>query len=1118
MGPITKKKRDKNCIRHNPYFRATLNSKERSFNEKENKRFKNENKSVIRKILSVFNWTYTSIFGKTNSNELSMASYENLSKQPFSEYSGKNEEESMLSESLAPHLLGYTPQAVRIRKHYLKDIHDQDEFKKQKALIKPIMIEKQEQSPTTIIPLLNKSDSQKHDSFSQNIHTALEKSQKHNIEKNNLNAKPVEFLTHLSYSKPMEDRKMLGKRNSVSNNHLAFDCIQWPRNSSTGILTAWREICRQQEILLKNKMTELQFCKSTSMSMKENMPIKNPVTNVHTKSLDTKLDNIAPDLSEKEKGNIIQIQERKKNSYNRFNNLQNNFICNTHNLQTNNIENLKHLKENNLKQRKLSENYKVFNSTNINVETKHKRNRTYNFPAKDIKNTFVQKEGSNHQLIDFTTNDPETQMLEDKSILNHNIRENENLKNIRKKNSFKPNMKLNTQEGISESSNQSFSVNNHHKRKKSGYFSALEEDLEEIFGPYDIDEDMPLFKKRKEKDEPTNNIQKRSSDYRQPYFQPRTPLLKESMNVDTPKISTPPFNIDSSEKSNLSLSFKTKQIFIDKNDNDKDSKLDLNKQSNNYISFTEESKSNEKLKTSQTQESISIPSNQPFTFDIDSQKNTNSSNRKKVEPLITSSPESSFAKIKELKQQNTTSSDSELPIFTFNSKTDKTSDVSQIDISEQTTDSEKTTTIFSENTDAFHQSQDIVKDKTWALTKPTTDTIMEIGTSEKKKPELQSKTIDFNFTTTVSDTKNIFEFKNNELNSLNQNADSRVNESLKFNFNKDALKQKTTEDFTPILESKKTDTVSSGIFVEKSSELQSQNIKQETSTQSNENIAEKASSEHSFSETKSSGFTDFKNATFSFKPLANENNNSQTSTPFSFFKSVDNFNPQEKQSVQTNVINEEQKDTPSCNKSEFNFIPGNQPEPTSLKPDQVPTTSFAFGQNTQPMNSTSNTATTPVFFFGNLNQPKQEFSFGQSTPNASSFQTTPSNPPIFQFGGDKNKTNTHNFTFSLNNPTSTSSLTSPSPFVFGQSMIESPNHQTVPSFNFGSNTPTIGNYPQFQQQTQTNANFSFNTSQNTIQQASGASTPNPFAYTFNTQQNPIPGRKIAAPKSRLRRR
>ncbi|CCJ30705.1 unnamed protein product [Pneumocystis jirovecii] len=1139
---------------------------------------KNTLGGVVTKLVSMLNWTYTSVFGKTGSSDLPESPKKNDLKQLSSDCLEKDADESMFSASLAPHLLGYTPQAVRIRQDHFKNESSQEGSRKQGILTESAAIKKQEPH-ITFISSYNTNGTQKtQDPLRSTMCTNKEKCLEYNIGKVSPN-KVTEFSAdHTNYGLKNDSKKLQRKNNSI-NNHMVFDWTQWPRNSSTGILTAWREICRQQEITLKNSITELQLCKSKSMFIKENTPMKNLTTNLETKLLNTKSNDTKLNDFKKEKRNIIQIPEKHKNFHNRFNASKNNVVCTAHNLQTNNIENLKSSKRKNIKPRKISESYRMTNFTSIqDKEINHKRNKSCNFLQKSKEMT-IQKENSSSQPAN------------EKPVLNYNVQENRNSENINNKNIIKSNEKLNTLLEISNSQNNSLFVNSQHKRKRSGYFSALEEDLEEIFGPYDDIDDDRIVSKRKKYNETndvdfkglTNNLQKRSANYQQPYFQPRMPLLKESIETNTPEIQNS-HNINNTEKSNLSIfSLKTKQMFSDKNNDISNSESNLNTQNNNIINFTEKSKDNKECKISQfntntdfltttksdqndkklleannliiaenqtpinitnssqhnlndtsvpfsfnldkenpsvekeAHKRTSISSNQQFTFNTSPQKNEDSLNEKKVEPIITSSFESFITDTNNTKLQNTAPLEHKVPVFTFNTNINKASDVSQIDNVKQTNNLEKKTHTFSLNTNTFQQSHDLTKNHASIPIKSAADTVMEMDSSpEKKETESQSKLTNFNFTTPVPDTKNIlFEFKNNQLDSFNK-KDSKADESLKLNSNKDAFKQETSNSFTSVLKSPKIVTNTSEIFVEKSSQPEVQNDEQKT-LQSNKDNVKKVSSEQSFSIDKSSELSNLKNVPFSFKPSTTEDNKSQTSS-FSFFESTNNFTSQEKQSAQTNTTSGEQKDVSSSNKHEFNFTKLNQSKSTSLESNQTSAVPFAFGQNTPPVNTASNVTTTPIFSFGTMNQPKQEFSFGQSTPNTFSFQTTSNNPPVFQFGGNENKTNTHEFTFNLNNPTSSGSLASPSsPFVFGQSITNSLSQQTAPSFNFGVNTPTLNTYSQFQPQTQTpNTSFSFGTHQNTVSQESGVSSPNPFAFTFNTPQSSISGRKIAAPKSRLR--
>ncbi|KAG5513360.1 hypothetical protein PMAC_001423 [Pneumocystis sp. 'macacae'] len=1167
MGPISRRKQTKDAQLHKPYSRVSKNTKEESLNKKEKNLLKNTLGGVLTKLLSMLNWTYASIFRKTESSDLSKLPNKNNLKLLSSNHLKENADESMLSASLAPHFLGYTPQAVRIRQNHFKNEYIKEESKKQETLEESVMMKKQEPY-TSFVSSYNTNSTQKaYNSLCSSMSMDKEKCQECNIKEVNPSIKVSKSPTHcLDY----ESKNNLGKlqrKNYSINNRMSFDWTQWPRNSSTGILTAWREICRQQEIMLKNSITELQLCKSKSMFIKENTSMKNITTNAETKTRSMGNNDVKPNGSKKEKRNIVQIPEKRKNFYNRFNVSKNNLIWTARNLQTNNIGNLKSSREN-IEPEKISENYQITNFINIqDKEINHKQNKLSNFQTRN-KETVIQKQDLNYLPINVIKECTKTH-IQEKPVLNYNAQKNKNSENATNRDTAKSNEEPIMSPEISKSQNHSFFVNNQHKRKRSGYFSALEEDLEEIFGPYDdVDDDKTAFKRKKYNKtddldfKKSPNSQKRNTDYQQPYFQPRIPLLKESVDTNASRMQDP-YNVNNiknnenssvnSFESNLNIqnnninsteesrnngskvsqsNTNTNSLATKINRNDKRS-LETNnlivEKDQTPVNITNSSQYNLNdvsvpfsfsldKKTASTkekaQEHVSISSNQQFAFNMDSEKNKDFLDQKKVESVITPSVES-ITEANNTKHQNTVYLEQKIPVSAFNNDINKTSDVLQIDNDKQTISLERKTPIFSVNTDTFHQSHDPSKNNASVSIKSGTDTIMEMDSSpEKKETESQPKTSNFNFTTPMSDIGNIlFEFKNNESNSVNKESFEKE-EPLKLDFNKNIFKQEVSNNFTSVTGDSKTVTDASHIF--EKSQQQPQSDEQKTLQSDKDNIKD-VSSEKPYQMAKPLEFSDPKSVPFSFKSSTTENNKPQASS-FSFFESTSNFNPQGKQSIQTSTNSSKQKDVYSSNEHEPNFTESSQSK-SSLGSDQISTLPFTFGQNARAINATTDASTTPIFSFGTVNRPNQEFSFGQSAPNTFSFQTMVNNPPVFQFGRNENKANSHEFTFNFNNPVSSGSLTSPSsPFVFGQSITNSSGQQMAPSFNFGSNTPTVSTYSPFQTQTQaTNTPFLFNTPQNTIQDPN-ISGSNPFAFTPNTPQSSNSGRKIAAPKSRLRRK
>ncbi|EMR09312.1 hypothetical protein PNEG_02271 [Pneumocystis murina B123] len=1173
MGPVVKTRLGKENNRFNAYFRVKKKAKEPT-DENVGGLLKNTVGGVVAKIISTVNWTYMSLFGKTGSEEW-LLNKESL-KEEKSEDLEKKSDESMLSESRAPYFLGYTPQTVRIQ--HLKENQNQEGFKKEDVSNEFLINMNQEQSRSNIFAHDKKDFQKAQNPTCFKNDTVLDSYLGHGLEKNCSNVKTTKFLPCHLYSESRGFKKQ--QKKNFLNNYLTFDCVQLPKNSSTGILTAWREICRQ-EILLKNNMTELQLHKSKSMYMNKDIPVRNLNSNIHTRTFGTKFDNMAFNCFRKER-KLIQIPERRKNYYNRFNNAKHNSVCGINNFKTNNIEDLRSSKEN-IKQRKTSENYGVSSLTDMQkAEISHRRSKSYSLLLSNTKKSFLQKEKSEDQSVNVMTKHQKAQAIEDKSLSYHSAQKSDDSGNIKNKSILESNKNSNSSLCESNSQNYSFFVNNQVKRKRPGYFSALEEDLEEMFGPYDdVDDTIILFKRRKNKDE-TNQIdykelacgsQKRNLDYQQPYFRPRTPLLKNLVSVDTSKIQNS--SIDDSEKSILSeSSLKVKQtsnkgnnigdfkliseqkncnfVFPIEKNNDEECKI-LKFNANTTCMTLKEDESDQKKKSGsdnfiipkeqnlntiksqhssdhtnnisflsnidkenyslekEIQKSI-FNSNQQFAFDINIQKNSDSLNDEKMEIKTNPSIQSSSVKEIGTKSQNTAPSGPELQGFTSNSN--KATDILKINNEKETASPEKTVSIFPVNMNEFQTFQDAAKNQVSAF-KPA-DTVMEMDSPEKKELKFESQTSTLNFAMPISDTKNIFEFKKNESDSLNQKDIPKVEESLKLDDNKNTLEHKVITGDFPILENTKTDTNSSQILLEKPSISFPQNVEQKALSQSHDNNT-KVLLESPFSTSKPFEFLPSQDANL----FNSAENKPQTLAPFSFFGSLNNFSSQEKYSTQANTTNQEQKDIPSNDKSEFNFAQLNQPKPTNLELNQTSVTSFPLEQNKQPSLSTFSMASAPVFSFGSLDQPKKEFSFDQSASNTF-FQNTPNNSSVFQFKGNKDKTSTHEFTFNLNNTPLSTSSTSSAPFIFGNSTTGSSNLQTAPSFNFGTNNSVTGNFSQFQpgqQQTQTtNMNFSFNQFQNTMLQDSNTPVSNPFAFTFGTPQSPVPGRKIAAPKSRLRRR
>ncbi|KAG4304487.1 hypothetical protein PORY_002197 [Pneumocystis oryctolagi] len=1073
MGPVWKKRADKDSLRHNPYFRTSKNTKELPLDKKEHNLLKNTLGEVVTKLVSTFSWTYMSIFEKPEKHGVLIEPIVVKKRDSTAPFSSCNENNSRKRHPF-PHIMNH------------------------------------KQAPTCY------------------------------AKKSSPDSKTSEFLTRNSDPTSKGSQQKQQKDTAFVNNHIAFDYTQWPKNSSTGILTAWREICRQQQVLLKNNVTELQLCKSKSMFIKDNAPMKNTTANMHTKTLNMRADDTIFNNLEKRQKNIVQIPEKKKTFHNRFNDPKNSFEPYLYSPQVDNIENLKLLKEN-TKPRKISENFKLLNSTDAkNIEANHRQSKSCSFSTKNTKETIIQKEDSD-QLINIGTEYLKTHVIEKKQILNCNTQKSKDFEGLEDKNNVKLSKNVDKLPEI-KTQNYIFFANNQNKRKKSGYFSALEEDLEEMYGPYDIDDDTMFIKRKKHNEvdiglkEPTNNLQKHTIPYQQPYFHPRVPLLKESKDTDTSNIQNL-FNIDNLEKQNVSIfSSESKQILSDKDDHVSDPKLTFN---NNNIHFSEKNKNNEELKTFQSNmdtksleinennknnkrfidpdnssvekektsvniinsfqhnnlnnisnipflsnhdkkdspnekksnDFTSIQPSQSFIIDTSSQKSTEFLNK---EIKSTSSFEFPVNDENKSKSQNVALSKKETSAFSFDT-INKISDISQTNNDKYTNYSEKTETTFSTSANMLQESSDIENSQTLISNKPIADTVMDMDSPEKKETKSQSKIIDFNFTTPISNEKSLLlGFKNNESSFLNQKESS-----------------------------------------EKTSELQPHSTEQKI-LQSNEDSTKTTALEQSLSATKSSDFSNLTDNPFSFKLSTVEDNKSQSS-PFSFLGPSNDFVSQKKH-VQTNTTNEGQKNASSSNSSGFNVTEPDKSKSAPLELNQTSTTPFTFGQNSQSTNSMSNTTPTPIFSFGTMNQSEQGFSFNQQTSNTFPFQTTQSNPSVFQFGDDKNRTNTHEFTFNFNNIMSSGSSSLSQPYIFGQSTRNSSNQQTVPSFSFGTNTSTAGAYPQFQPQIQTiNTGFSFGTSQNTSQE-SNTSNPNPFAFTFNTPQSPVPGRKIAAPKSRLRRR
>ncbi|KTW26342.1 hypothetical protein T552_02827 [Pneumocystis carinii B80] len=1200
MGPVLKTRLEKDNKRFNAYFKVRKKSKEQPADENVDGLLKNAVGGVVAKIISTVNWTYMSIFGKTGSEE-----WERDKEEFEGNESGDKRvtgEERMLCESRTPYLLGYTPHTVRVQ--HFREKEGQKGYKNE-GYIEDIVLEGFINEPSVSNEFfVNRQGQFGSNNFGED-RREFEKTQSsgyvkkegvlesylgYGSEKNLSNVKNTKISPCHLYSETRNFKKQ--QKKNVLNNYLTFDCVQLPKNSSTGILTAWREICRQ-EILLKNNMTEQQLHKSKLMYMNQEMPVRNLNTNVQTRTFGTEFDNMAFNCIKKER-KLIQIPERRKNHYNRFNNAKHNSVCSINNFKTNNIEDLR--TSENIKQRKTSENCEIPSYSDIQkTEISHRRSKSYSLLLSNSKKNLLQKEKSDGQSVNVTAKHQKVQAIEDKSISYHNAQKNNDSENIKNKSNLESNKNPNLSLCESNSQNHSFFVNNQVKRKRPGYFSALEEDLEEMFGPYnDIDDTTILFKKRKNKDE-TNQVdykesvcdsQKRNSDYQQPYFRPRVPLLKKHVSVDTTESQCS--SIDDSEKSISSeSSLKIKQTSSNKH-NIGDSKLSSEQKNSNFVFPIEKNNDDESkiqrfntnatcmtlkkdgldqqkdsgsdnFTISKEQDPNTIKSqhssdhtnnisflsnidkenhtvekkieksifnsNQQFSFDINVQKNHDSSNNEKAE-IKTITP-IQFSGVKEIdtKSQNTTFSGPELGGFTSNSN--KATDVSKINNEKESACPEKSLPVFSVNMNEFQTSQDATKNRISAF-KPA-DTIMEMDSSpEKKEVKFQSQTPTLNFAMPISDTKNIFKFQKNESNSSNQKDIPKVQEPLKLDDNRNTLKlddngntlkHKEISGNFPILENTKTDTNSSQIPLVKPSISSPQNVEQKTLPQFHDNNT-KVLLEPSFSISKPVEFSTSQNTNL----FNSTENKPQTLAPFSFFGSLNSFSSQEKQTTQVNTTNEEQKNVPSNDKPEFNFTQLNQPKSTNSELNQTSTTSFSLEQNKQPALSTFSMAPTPVFSFGSLDQPKKEFSFDQSAPNTFFFQNTPNNSSVFQFKGDKDKTATHEFTFNLNNTSSSTSSTPSAPFIFGSSTTGSSNLQTVPSFNFGANNYTSGNFSQFQpgqQQTQTqttNMNFSFNQFQNTMSQDSNATVSNPFVFTFGTPQSSVPGRKIAAPKSRLRRR
>lgn len=208
MSRITRETREKKSERFNVYSREKKNTKESVQNEKENYLLKNTVGDVMAKLISTVNWTYTSIFGRTKLNEQQFLNKEeiNLIK---SEDLKKEEEESMLSESLAPHLFGYTPQAVRLRQHF-KD-YNQNNNEKQNVLIGSLEKQK-ESSKLPMIPFssYNENSFEKvNNSIHSNVSPISHQSLKYNSEKTNLN---IKSLSNYSNSESKNFKKNTKKR------------------------------------------------------------------------------------------------------------------------------------------------------------------------------------------------------------------------------------------------------------------------------------------------------------------------------------------------------------------------------------------------------------------------------------------------------------------------------------------------------------------------------------------------------------------------------------------------------------------------------------------------------------------------------------------------------------------------------------------------------------------------------------------------------------------------------------------------------------------------------------------------------------------------------------------
>lgn len=126
MGPVLKTRLTKENNRFNAYLPVRKRPKEAA-DENVDGLLKNTVGGVVAKIISTVNWTYTSLFGKTSSEELSL-NKETL-RHGESQDSAKKGDESMLSESRTPYLLGYTPHRVRIQ--HLREGRDQEAFRRE---------------------------------------------------------------------------------------------------------------------------------------------------------------------------------------------------------------------------------------------------------------------------------------------------------------------------------------------------------------------------------------------------------------------------------------------------------------------------------------------------------------------------------------------------------------------------------------------------------------------------------------------------------------------------------------------------------------------------------------------------------------------------------------------------------------------------------------------------------------------------------------------------------------------------------------------------------------------------------------------------------------------------